>query len=325
MLNGNQLERYGAVAKAMGVTNMIAPNAKVFFIGATTLPSYQDFVDDFPIDKNGGNRIFPTVAAAVADGNVVASRGDICFMLPGHTETISSSTALTLSKAGIIFIGLGTGSLRPTITLDTATTATINVTAANLTFRNTIFVANFAAVAACFTLTTAAEFQLIDCEFRDTDSSHNFIAIVVTDTTSNHADGLVIKDCKLMLLATSGAVKIASALGTNDRWFITGNYYKTPTTNAGAVLPIATGKIITNLLFDDNKLILVNASGTATGVIITTNGSTNTGYLSNNKIQVATTTPLLITASSGFVQTNNLLTHTADKSGYVMPVIDASS
>lgn len=325
MLNGNQLERYGAIAKSIGVTNMIAPNAKVFFIGKTTLPSYQDFVDDFPVDKNGGNRVFPTMAAAVADANVVASRGDICFMLPGHTETISSSTALTLSKAGVTFIGLGTGSLRPTITLDTANTATINVTAANVLFRNTVFVANFLAIAACFTLTTATEFQLMDCEFRDTSSSLNFVAIVVTNTTSNNADGLVINSCKFMLLATSGATKLVSALGTNNRWFIQNNYYATPTTNAGAVMPIATGKVITNLIFDSNMLILVNAAGTATGVIITTNGSTNSGYFSNNKIQVATTTPLWITASSGFIQTSNLATHTADKSGYPMPVIDASS
>ncbi len=149
--------------------------------------------------------------------------------------------------------------------------------------------------------------------------------MIVTDTTSNHADGLTIDSCKFFLLIATGATKLVSALGTNSRWTIQNNYYSTPTTNAGAVMPIATGKVITNLLLVKNRFNLVNAAGTATGLIITTDGATNSGYMADNQIQVATTTPLGITAASGIVQTNNLYTHTADKSGYVMPVIDASS
>ena len=130
MLNGNQLERYGAISK---VLPLMAPNAKVFFVGATTLPSYQDYLEDFSPDKQGGNRTFATVAAALADANVVDARGDVILVLPGHTESISSAGALTVSKSGVSIIGLGNGDARPTFTFDTATTATAATTATTAT------------------------------------------------------------------------------------------------------------------------------------------------------------------------------------------------
>ncbi len=301
------MSRYSAsVLRSIGLVN---PGAKVFFVGPTAAAWYGDFLNTFGPDEDGGNRVFSTLASLVADGNVVASRGDVVLLTPYYTESISTSTQLNINKAGLRFQGLGTGTARPTITLDTANTATITVSAADVQFDNIIFIANFLNVAALFTLTTAKGFTLTNCEVRDTDA----------------ADGLTIKDNKFFLVIATGATKLVSALGTNDRWTITGNYYSTPTTNAGAVLPIATGKLLTNLLITNNRFNLINAAGTATGLIITTNGSTNSGYLADNEIQVATTTPLWITASSGIVQTNNLATHTADKSGYVMPVIDASS
>lgn len=324
MLNGNQLDRYGAIAKSIGLSGMINPNAKVFFVGATTLASYQDFMDDFPIDKTGGNRIFATMAAAVADGNLVAARGDMVFVMAGHAESISSATALNLSKSGVSFIGLGEGGLRPIITLDTGNDSTITVSAANIVIKNMVFVANFLNVAALFTLTTAKDFQLLNCEVRDTDTTHNFVAMVVLATTANAADGLKIDGNKFFLLIATGATKLVSFLGATTRVTITNNYYSSPTTNAGAVMPVATGKAILQLLVDSNKFNLVNAAGTATGLLITAD-TAGTGYVSNNLIQVATTTPLGVTAARGWVETNNLYTHTANKSGYVMPVIDASS
>lgn len=273
-------------------------------------------------DGNSGKEVkkaFATLAQAVSK----ASAGDVIILLPGHAETISSATALTLSVAGVSVVGLGTGNRRPTFTLDTANTATINVTANGVRISNVVFVANFLAIAALFTLTTATDFHVVECEVRDTSSILNFIAMVVTDTTSNHADGLVIRGCSFFLLATSGAVKLASALGTNDRWSIIGNFYQTPTTNAGAVMPIAAGKVLTNLKLLSNYFNLVNAAGTATAFLITTNGSTNTGFIDGNIDHALPTTPLLVTASSGFVFGLNYHSDTADLSGYLVPGADS--
>jgi hypothetical protein len=68
-----------------------------------------------------------------------------------------------MSIAGVAVVGLGVGSNRPKFTLDTANTATIAVSADNVSFQNCQFVANFLSIAACFTLTTAKEFTVENC------------------------------------------------------------------------------------------------------------------------------------------------------------------
>lgn len=283
----------------------------------------------FYVDSVNGNannngrqpgKAMVTLAAAITAAT--ANKVETIILLPGHAESISTATALNLSKAGIEIIGLGDGNRRPIITLDTANTATITVSANNIRISNVIFVANFLAIAALFTLTTATDFQLLNCEVRDTDATHNFIAIVVTDTTSNHADGLLIDGCTILLLATSGAVKLLSALGTNDRIKISNNYYTSLTTNAGAIIPIATGKILTNFRLLSNTFNVVNATGTGTGYILTTDGSTNTGFIDGNKDHALPTTPLFCTASSGFTYGLNYHSDQADLAGYLVPAAD---
>jgi hypothetical protein len=72
--------------------------------------------------------------------------------------------------AGVAIIGLGAGSLRPTLTFTTATTANIPVTAANMSIQNFLFVANFADIASFFTATgtnTPTDFNVEGCEFKD--------------------------------------------------------------------------------------------------------------------------------------------------------------
>lgn len=329
MAQENQLSRFGAYGRSVdvpgpnGLNLPMNPAAKYHFVGAATLASYADFQSEFKgVDGDGANRIFPTIVAAIADAGVVAARGDVLLLMPGHTETISSATALTMSKSMITVIGLGFGASRPTITLDTANTATINVTAAQVVFQNCVFVANFLAIAALFTLTTAKDFMLLNCEFRDTSAVLNFLNIVTTAATSNAADGLTIDSSAAYLLATSGAVNLLSALGTNDRVKIVNNYFASLTTNAGAVIPIATGKILTNFRLENNRFNLQNATGTATGYIITTNGSTNSGFIHGNYDHALPTTPLFCTASSGFVYGLNYHSDQADLAGYLVPAAD---
>lgn len=254
----------------------------------------------------------------------MAGRGDVIMVKAGHTETISSATALTLSVSGLQFIGLGIGDLRPTITLDTATTATINVTAANIMFQNFIFVANFAAIVAAFTLTTAKNFTLIGNEFRDNSSVLNFKLLVDTNTTSNDADGLtLIGNNWYGLGATSGSAAIQMD-GTNTRLTFQGNYMSHAATSTAGFMPIASGKVVTNALVTDNIFSLTGAQAATTGILITTDGSTNSGWIARNLIQsLDDTSEILVTASSGFRFSQNYYAGAADKSGYLLPAADA--
>lgn len=86
----------------------------------------------------------------------VAGRGDIVFVGAGHRETLSNATTASLRMSGVAVIGLGAGNMRPTFTLDTATTANIPVSGANISVQNCLFIANFAAIASVFTGTVAS-------------------------------------------------------------------------------------------------------------------------------------------------------------------------
>ena len=103
------------------------------------------------VDENGGggskgtfSHPVATIAAAVA--LCTASNGDIIMVKPGHNENISSDGALDMNIADVCVVGTGTGSNQAKITFDTADTASIDITAANVSFVNMWFEANFANV-----------------------------------------------------------------------------------------------------------------------------------------------------------------------------------
>jgi hypothetical protein len=262
-----------------------------------------------------------TIALALV--KCTASQGDRIICLEGHVETISSATALTISKAGIEIIGLGRGSARPTITLDTGTDSTINVTAARVKFTNMIFSANFADIVSFFTLTTAKRFVLQGCRFQETAVNMNSLYVVDTNATTNDADGLTILDCEWVEPdpATIGWVKMD---GTNDDVKFLDNYSNLGVLNNKSLITVATGKIVTNLQMLRNRTIRLNTD-TATGALLFhTDGSTNTGMVADNYSQHAdTAAELIVTASSGLSLFQNYSSGVNGNSGYVIATIDS--
>ena len=65
-----------------------------------------------------------------------------------------------------------------------------------------------------------------------------------------------------------------------------------------------------------------NASGTSTGYLITSD-TAGTGFIDGNRFSALPTTPLLVTASRGYVYGINYHTDTADTSGYIIPAQDS--
>lgn len=273
---------------------------------------------------DGNNGTYQLPLATLGRAWALATANDIIMLKPGHAETISNATAATQlwNVAGVSVIGLGVGAQRPTFTLDTATTSTITVSAANISCQNCVFVANFLNVAVLFTLTTAKGFSLVGNEIRDTSATLNFLNLMGLSTTSNANDGLVVQNNNVFLAATSGVVNFISFLGTVDRVIIQGNYYQAQTTGTGAIFPIATGKAVTSLLVLNNLWNIQNAAGTATGYLITAN-TAGTGFIHGNFDSALPTTPLQVTAARGFVYGLNYHTDQADLQGYLVPAADA--
>lgn len=299
--------------------NTTETTGRFFIVGKASLANISEIKAMYQTYNDGVPVVFTTIALASAA--CVANRGDVIFLAPGHTESISSATALTMSVAGITVIGLSTGSLRPVITLDTAATATINVTAANITFKNVIFVANFADIATCFTLTTAPEFQVLGCEFRDTASNLNFLAIVTT-TVSVNSDGLVFNQNRVAMLGTTAATTPIKVANTLSRITINDNFIvKAALSNTSCVLAHG-ALVVTNLEMSRNKVFssLTDSSGGA--ILITTSSTTNTGMVSDNYIKALdVAAAILVTAGSIYGMTNNLYNGDADRSGFVLPQI----
>jgi hypothetical protein len=117
-------------------------------------------------NSNPGTFAKPFATIDYAVGRCVADRGDIIVVKPGHTETVTAAAGLDLDVAGIALVGLGSGSLRPTINFTTATTADMDVDAANISMVNFLFTGGVDALAAPIDV-NAADFALINCEWRD--------------------------------------------------------------------------------------------------------------------------------------------------------------
>lgn len=140
----------------------------------------------------------PLATIDYAVGLCTASKGDAIYVLPGHAETIvqaSSLGGLVCDVAGISIIGLGAGSNRPTITFTTATTADIDIDAANVTIKNLRFICGMAALAAPIDV-NAANFTMEDCDFYSDVAGSHVLIVVLTDANANR---MIIRRCNFYL------------------------------------------------------------------------------------------------------------------------------
>lgn len=269
----SQLSRYGAISKVLPLMN---PGAKVHFVGPSSAAWYGDFLNEFGPDAEGGNRVFPTITAAIADGNVVASRGDVILVLPGYTQTVT--TPLTLSKAGVSIIGIGTGSLRPTITGNGAVDA-VDITAANVTIENIAFAAPLTdAQTSAINVAAGGDFATIRrCSFIGSVATENIVDII---TLVAGANGVTIEDNTFynLTVAVNSGIHIEGALSDLT---IRRNYM---------VLEVVAGGIIdtgaaTNLRLEDNVIVVTGTS--KSGIVLDSNP---TGAALRNYVKGTNTT-----------------------------------
>lgn len=112
----------------------VTTTGKVFFVHASSGIDSPD---------RGSDPSTPFASLDYAVGRCRASKGDVIFAMPGHTESITAATSLVIDVAGISIIGLGVGSSLPTLTFTTVAAATISITAANVMLQNLRLVSAF--------------------------------------------------------------------------------------------------------------------------------------------------------------------------------------
>lgn len=279
------------------------------------------------IGGSNGNRgtfdaPFSTIEFALAQ--CTADRGDIVFVKPGHAESIVSATTLTLDKAGVAIIGLGAGSKRPTLTFTTANTATIPVSAANISISNFRFVGNFLSIASAITVGAAPGFVVDNCEFTDTSAVLGFLTAVTT-TVSVNADNLTYTNNKRISNATTAPGPDIVIAGTMSGLTVNDNISThTVASNNIAALIEHGALVMTAASVLRNYVHSVNTD-TATGaVLVKTTAITGSGQIAHNRVR-ALDGAAAIVVTAGAVQyglfDNLYIGDGTSNSGFVLPAI----
>jgi len=170
--------------------------------------------------KGTFDRPFASIDYAV--GMCVAGRGDIIMAKAGHVETVTAAGGLSLDVAGIAVVGMGTGGARPRINFTTATTADMNVDAANIAIINLLFTGGIDALAGPIDV-NAADFSMINCEWRDVTGEATRTVLADANATR-----LLIDGCWFNHSASAGPTSAIDLIGvafpTIRNCRINGNY-----------------------------------------------------------------------------------------------------
>ena len=215
----------------------------------------------------GQNPDKPFATLDFAVGQCTANNGDIIYVMPGHAETVSAAAGLDLDVAGITIIGLGDGASTPTVTLDTANTADVDVDAANVTVENIHFIANFLDVAAAIDV-NADDFTLRNCRFTDTSATLN-AKIWVQDGSATTSDRITIEGCRSNALGTANTHFVNMA-GTGNGHIIRDNILigDWGTMCIGGAGIVTQCSIIANYVFNiaAGADLCISMAATATGI-----------------------------------------------------------
>jgi len=212
-----------------------------------------------------------------------SGKGDVVFVLPGHTQTITTQTLFTNLVAGTQIIGCapyGSG-LMPTLTVTgTTTVATSTINVANVQMSGIRWNLNGADSMDTPLVVTAAGCNINNCIFLT--GSDTALDADVAVTVSTGADFFNLSGC--YFYSTGTAVNTNSVLvsAAVDSLNISDNTFMVPAVASGIVQLGASTVVLTNLMVARN--LLVNKS---TGLItIGYTDQAHTGMICDNYSQL---------------------------------------
>jgi hypothetical protein len=162
------------------IDDFLLEKSKVWYVG----PNEKDDGDD---GRSGRSKETSLATLDEAMDRAVASTtsyNDIIYVLPNHSETVSTAGMINLDKIGLRVIGLGTGAYRPTFTFS-AVDATILMSAASCSFENMILVPSADSIVSGIVV-SAADCK-VDVEVHDT-TDIEFVTAVLTTAGADRLD-----------------------------------------------------------------------------------------------------------------------------------------
>jgi hypothetical protein len=246
----------------------VGPIGKVFFV-------------DSGVDGSDGTS--PDQAVGTIDEAInlcTANNGDVVYVMPGHTEAVTS-TSIACDVAGVTFIGLGSGSMKPVLTFG-ATDSRINVTAANCTWQNFRMTAGIGDVVTAVLHATAAQnSRHLDIEFTAS-STFNFIN-QYTLGAANISDGSR-WERNYVRTADAGQLALAvTAAAHNDLKFY--NNYVVHAAAAAGLLTAGSAELLG--LDVRGNFVQTGQTDGSVGVLVITTGTASSGAVVDNDMKTA--------------------------------------
>lgn len=274
----NQNSGYG-LATALGFPPS-SPIGRVFIVGSSTVVGRQLAEMLYKIDPEGKLRLVDDIAEAIA--LTTAGRGDRIYVLPGHAETLTA--AIAVSVQGVEVIGLGRGSLKPTITVN-GTVDGFNMSGADTKLENIHFAAPETDEATAAINIAAAGVHLKDITGIGSKTSKNFVDMI---TVAAGADDLFLENVRFhnTTVAVNSFLNIEAAVA---RFRIKGFFAFGDVATAG-IIDAATA---TQIAWEDVDVAVVGSSKPAA-----TLDSNPTGFIKRANF-AGTSTTLATNAALG--------------------------
>jgi len=258
-----------------------------------------------------------TLAEAIA--LCEANRGDAVVVCENHAETITGVAGLTIDKAGISIIGLGTYNQRPRFLMDGAATVTALVSAADVYVENLVFAAGSLLVATGFDVTAVgAWFNAI--EFVDNTTAENWATPFKATGAANTADGLKITNCRWVpLIASVNALEFLEITDDIADLVVEDNFI----VHEGTASPLFLQAGLKDMTRASIRRNFLSHKRTAGDLAFDNGGAANSGIIAHNRIGHADVTGAHeLGAVAGCRFFDNLSVSTDALSGFVLPAID---
>lgn len=289
---------------------------KVFWVDSSSTTPPRGVVGGNDGNDGSFQKPFSTIDYAI--GKCTASRGDVIFVKPGSSETVTTDGGIAADVADVAIIGLGTGTSRPKIVLDSAAAAAVTVSAANVTFHNIVFEASFADITNAVDV-TAANAAFINCEWQEEGTNLNFLDIIACTGADNSADGLTVVDCRSTSI-DAGINSLINITGDLDGLVCNDNLVVHDHANALAMILCATGKDLTNCEVLRNRYSSLKASG---DLLIDNDTAANSGIVAYNLVSHADIAGEVICDCDGVGLFENYASGVVTASGYLLPAADS--
>ena len=158
----------------MGGNSLPTSTGTYFFVSSTSGSNGNTGTDS--------SNPFSTIDYAI--GRCTANKGDVIVVMPGHAETLTAAGSITCDVAGVSIIGLGDGADRPELTFGTATTASLLVTAANVSIENIVGITGIDALTNPFHIQAAG--CTLSIEWQDPSSALQAVRAVLTTAAADN-------------------------------------------------------------------------------------------------------------------------------------------